>query len=123
MIFTVISISALLAGLVWWGIRSWEDEPGPAITTIIGALATFIVVMALIFHPISTMAEVEQFNSVKNTLESARLNIEISEFELAAIQQKVIEENKWLVASQYWAKHPLTNWFWPSEIAELELIK
>lgn len=123
MILTIISILVLVAGLVWLGFRSWEEEPGPIITTILGAIGTFIVIIVLIFHPISTRAEIEQFNSVKNTLESARLNIEISDLELAAIQQKVIEENKWLVASQFWANHPLTNWYWPKEISKLDLIK
>lgn len=123
MIFTVISILVLVAGLVWFAFRSWEGEPGPCITTIIGAFATFIVVIVLIFHPITTMAEIEQFNSVKGSLERARMNDQISEFELAAIQQKVIDQNKWLAASQYWAEHPLTSWFWPKEIVTLGLIK
>ncbi|MBA7678269.1 hypothetical protein ES703_86542 [subsurface metagenome] len=123
MIFTVISILVFVAGLAWFAFRSWEEEPGPCITTILGAIGTFIVVIVLIFHPIMTMAEIEQFNSVKGSLERARLNDQISEFELAAIQQTVIDQNKWLVASQYWAKHPLTNWFWPEEILKLELIK
>lgn len=123
MILTLIFILVLSAGLAWWAFHSWEEKGGPIFTTILGAIGTFIVVLALILHPISTRAEIEQFNSVKETLESARMNIEMSEFELAAIQQKVIEENKWLVASQYWAKHPMTNWFWPREILKLDLIK
>jgi len=123
MIFTVISILVLVAGLIWWGFRSWEEKAGPIVTTIIGGFATLIVVLAVIFHPISTGAEIEQFNSVKETLESAKMNTEISEFELAAIQQKVIDQNKWLANAHYWAKHPLTNWFWPREILKLELIK
>ena len=123
MIFTIISILVFVAGLAWWAFLSWEEKGGPIFTTILGAIGTFIVILALIFHPISTGAEIEQFNSVKDTLESARMNIEISEFELAAIQQKVIDQNKWLANAHYWAKHPLTNWFWPKEMLELDLIK
>ena len=123
MITTLIFILVLASGLLWWVFLSWEEKVGPIITTILGAIGTFIVILMLIFHPIATKAEIAQFNSVKETLESARLNDQISEFELAAIQQKVIDQNKWLANAHFWAKYPLTNWFWPKEILKLNRIK
>ncbi len=81
-----------------------------------------IVVFVLILNPILINAEILQFKSVGITLETARRNPEISKFELAAIQQKVVEMNKWLANAKFWAKHPLTNWFWPKEISRLEPI-
>jgi len=97
-----------------------------AIWAGIGAIFGIILVIALVSLPFvraSTTADVLGFNAVKQTLELARVNPDISEWELAAIQQKVVEQNRLLARAQYWATHPLTNWFYVPEILELEPIK
>jgi len=85
-----------------------------------------IFVVILIIVPISRMddlASIAGLRALEKTFNEARENSNISEFELAAIQQSVAEKNAWIASSQFWARHPLTNWFWHPDILGLEPIK
>ena len=107
----------------WEIFGHWHNEDGWA---ILGWCFIFILIVVLICLPlirISMKAEIVKFKSVQITLEEARQSESISEFELAAIQQKVVDSNRWLANAQFWKNHPLTKWFWPGEINELESIK
>ena len=108
---------AVVAYLLDWEIDGW------VFCGCIAALVSVVVVIFVFINPIGVQAEIIAFNETARTLEAARLNPNISPLELAAIQQKVIEMNQWLAGSQYWAKHPLTNWFWPKEIFKLKPIR
>jgi len=54
---------------------------------------------------------------------AARQNESISELELAALQQKIIEANKWLASTQYYRRLFWTNVFYPPVVLELEPIR
>ncbi len=96
--------------------QTYSDYSGWGIAGVFLAIA---VVVLLIVIPISHMdlnASLREFDAVNDSLVRARTNLDISQFEIAAIQQKVIESNKWLANAQYWANHPFSNWFYPSII-------
>jgi len=93
---------------------------------IFGTIFGTVLVLVLMLLPLiraGSAADVSGFNAVRQTLEVARASSDVSELELAAIQQKVVEQNRLLATAQYWARNPLTNWFYVREILELEPIQ
>lgn len=126
MILTLASFVILLAGIIFLIIG--EDGYGNMwgtglIFTVCGGVCAFALVCAILFNPICTKAEIVKLEAVKTTLDLARQTKQISSLELVTIQREVIELNKWLASSQFWAKHKLTNWFWPKEIFTVKPIK
>ena len=82
-----------------------------------------IALLVCLFNRADTIDMIQQFNAAQTTLSEARGNKDISAIELAAIQGDVIECNKWLADSQYWAKKPLTSWFVHPDVLRLRPIK
>ena len=117
----IIAVSLCVTTLVayrkkWYSASFWG---GLRVASVFALIVTVLVI------PISRteyISDIKEFQSVIDTLESAR-NGDIPDIELAAIQQEVIEMNKWLASAQFWAKHPLTNWFWHGDILKLEPIR
>jgi hypothetical protein len=119
--FVIFLIGYLLTRITH---ASYEARDFWGIGAILGGL---ILALILIIWGISRFGDIpagiKQFEATKETLVTARLNPNITPLELAAIQQKVIDANRWLASSQFWAKSPLTNWFWPKAIFALQSIK
>jgi len=68
-------------------------------------------------------ADMQGFESIRSTVETARVNGDISILESAAMQMKIIEANAWLASSKYWVNHPLVNWYRCKDILKLLPIK
>jgi len=86
----------------------------------------FFLVVSLITIGVSRLTvngEVREFMALQATVEAARQNAHISELELAALQQKIIEANKWLASTQYYRRMLWTNIFYPPVVLELEPIR
>ena len=80
----------------------------------------------LIWIPVSRMgitANIAEFKSVQETFSVARSSKDMSSLEIATIQRSVADQNAWLASSQYWAKNPLVNWYYPKSILALKPIK
>lgn len=120
-ILSLLAITALCLGI---HLLTDDDE---AIWGGIGFVALIILVLVVcLILPISRMevqADIRAFRSVGLSLETARANPDISEFELAAIQQEVIDANRWLAKAKYLVENPLINWFWVKDVIDLEPIK
>ena len=88
-------------------------------------LIVFFVVGATmgIIAQIEIPASVAEFKSVKMTVDTARLRGDISDYEIAAIQQKIIESNEWLARTKYIASIPLIGWAIKRFLRDLEPIK
>ena len=129
MIITLTAISLFLISLVILivGMKNvdniWDDTFGRALFATIMGMVLLFALIGLIVHPPTARANMAKFCSVQKSLDLLRPKPSVSSFEFLAIQQKVIKENEWLATSQFWAKHPLTNWFWPKGILELTPIK
>ena len=89
------------------------------------AAILFSAILALILTvgPSTDRGDIRAFLAVKKTAEVARTNPDITPYELAAIQVEIAQQNEALARRQYWAKHPLVNWFHAKEILELEPIR
>jgi len=89
---------------------------GEPVAVISGVVLVFILIP---FPPVfyGTKSEIMQFKSIKITVQNARNNgVNI---ENAAIQQKIIDANKWLANYQYW-NNTIFDIYIPDEIMELE---
>jgi hypothetical protein len=126
MILTLTAISFFLISLVILIILKIKGDVnlfGWGIFFVIMSVLLFAVLLFLTLDPTFHRAEIAEFNSVQEGLNLSRSNPNVNQFELVAIQQKVIEKNEWLAKAQFWTRHKLTNWFWPKEILELKPIK
>lgn len=101
----------------------WELLP---IGTVIGWAMLIFTILGLLMMPLvrlSINADIEGFLAIKQSIEEARANGDISEVELAALQHKVVEANQWLAVTQYQARLFWTWGFVPVRVLELEPIR
>ena len=84
----------------------------------------FVLFFMIVFQPIiyyTHVGEIVEFKSIQTTLETARQG-NYSPYEIAAIQQKVVDSNKWLANIQYW-NSTILEWYIPDEVDGLKPIK
>jgi len=90
-------------------------------------VALGILLVAVLFTlgvcRLAVNGDVREFLALKATVKAARQNEYISELELAALQQKIIEANKWLASTQYYRRLFWTNIFYPPVVLDLEPIR
>ena len=122
-ILSLLGISVLCFCIHWLLRNKRSYDCGWGVAGIVFGIIFAFTLIPVFPQRSAIRAEILKFKSVQTTLETARQNPVISELELAAIQQKVVESNEWLVCAQYWAKHPLVNWFWVQDVYDLEPIK
>jgi len=127
-----MGIILLLVGLLvvagialYFGRRFYKDwlEISAVVVGITVAFGLVVVCMVLPINRAVIRANIAQFQAVAATLETARTDEDISSFELAALQQKVIDYNAWLAYIQYWQRNGWVGWFNPEEIRDLKLLK
>lgn len=90
-----------------------------AIFSILGLLVAFTSILPI---RIGLNGDIQEFRSVQNTLAIARERGD--NFEKAAIQNSIVDTNKWLAKTQYYNKN---MWLWdiwiPDEVMKLEPIE
>ncbi len=104
---------------------SSESEIGEALGGVLITIFGIVFIISLVILPINRMgilAEIEQFKSVEETIEVAR-TADIDSYEKAAIQNKIIDSNKWLAKVKYYNGIYFINNFIPNEVDELTPIK
>ncbi len=121
----IISLSVLAAFFfLGWAIKGFGDDSiFWASCGIVFPVLLILVFLLLPFQLGGTRAWILSFEQTRQSLENARANKNISQLELAAIQQEVIKMNQALAGNKYWAKNPLTSFFWVKEMSELEPIR
>lgn len=128
MILTLIALGLTLIGLTMSLIARHNDEyewefGGWCGVVVFGIWLLFALGQVAVVKKIETDVYIIKFDTIRDTFETARTSTNISALELATIQRDVVERNVWLAKSKYWAKHPLTSWFWDKRIFEIEPIK
>lgn len=130
MIFTLISIGLIVLGFLFLLIASQKsswDEDGwimtGAILLVIGGILILCCFVAWSGKEMCANAYVVKYEAVQKTVDDARNNENITQFELAAIQQKAVEKNEHLAGLKYWAEHPLCNWFYSKKILQIQPIR
>ena len=120
MIFLLILFS--LTGLSFYLLYKFDDD----IFVLTSALLGFVVVIYCLLWPLgyaSSKANVKRYYALKETIAEARINKQISEFELAALQHKIIENNTNLAGIQYWNSLSITDLWITDEVDKLKPLK
>jgi hypothetical protein len=101
--------------------NSWIDD---LIVFLMGvfALLLCVAIFALPIEYYSAKSKIAEYKSVQTTLENARENKNANPYEIAAIQQKVVDSNKWLANKQYW-NDTILGWYIPDEVDDLKPIR
>jgi len=90
-------------------------------------VALGILLVAVLFTlgvcRLAVNGDMREFLALKATVEAARQNESVSDLELAALQQKIIEANRWLASTQYYRRLFWTNVFYPPVVLDLEPIR
>jgi hypothetical protein len=89
-------------------------------------LLSLFLFIGLVSIPINRMGvngEISEFKAVQTSLLNARENKGISQFEIAAIQQKVVDSNKWLASYKYYNSISIIEWWIPDSVDKLEPIQ
>ena len=116
--FALAAMYALWQRTRWYGVSSW------VVGLLVGlGILLAAVLLSLGLCRLTVNGEVRGFVALQATVEAARQNEHISELELAALQQKIIEANKWLASTQYYRRLFWTNVFFPPVVLELEPIR
>ena len=89
---------------------------------VVFSFLLYIAILALPIGYYSTKVKIVEFKSVQSTLENARENKNANPYEIAAIQQKVVDSNKWLANKQYW-NDTILGWYIPDEVDDLKPIR
>ena len=128
MILTLLCVFIVFLGLVFLAIHHAKSdysvwEMVATMTLVIGGMLLVVCLTAIVMRGLCADRHVRKFEAVQSTLDRARLNENISPFELAAIQQKVVEKNEELASMKFWVKHPLSNWFYSKKIFTIKPIE
>jgi len=89
----------------------------------LGILLAAVLLFLLGACRLTVNGKIREFLALEATVHAARQNESISELELAALQQKIIEANKWLASAKYYRRLFWTNVFYPPAVLELEPIR
>lgn len=118
LICSIVLILLFIVGLFLC--RTDSNELGFCISLLSGIM---IVGVAIIWSTnyYSNLANVEVYNSTKNTVEVSR-NKEISEVERAALTTKIIEVNEYLAKAKYWNRTFFEDMV-PDKLAELDYLE
>jgi len=90
---------------------------------VIFYLNIVLLMLLILFVPISRLnvnAGIQQFNSVKATIDSSRLKS--LDYETAALVIKIAEQNQWMVKVQYLNKTIFDIWI-PDAVENLQPIR
>lgn len=118
LILTILLV--MVIGGVYLMSKTRFDGIGFVLTIISGAILT----LALILLPASyysTKSDIQEYYSIKQTINEARQN-NISEVERAALTQKIVEVNQWLTSTKYW-NNSIFDIYYPDEIEDLKPLK
>ena len=96
------------------------DFDGGVILTLLSGCFLVVALAGFPVEHIQTKAEIVEYEATRQTLESARKNG--NDWELAAIQTRVIESNRWLLKKQYYNSTIFDIWI-PDAIDKVEIIK
>ena len=129
MIITILAVSIMFLGLVCLFIDKVRDKYEPdwaipgGILLILGGIVCLSLVAVMATNEMRADAYMAKFEAVRQSFEIARINEDINPYEIAAIQQIVAAKNEDLANCKFWAKHPLSNWFWSKRMLEIKPIK
>jgi len=124
-VMLIVAVPFVLAAMyALWQRKRWGGMSSGVVGLLVGlGILLAAVLLSLGLCRLTVNGGVREFLALKATVDAARQNENISELELAALQQKIIEANKWLASTQYYRRLFWTNVFYPPVVLELEPIR
>ena len=98
--------------------REWQ-----IMLCIAGGVTMLIALTLWPFVYLGGRESIKAFQTVEQSVINARANSNVTPMELAALQHKIIDANKWLAGQQYWNALPIFELYIPGTTDNLELIK
>jgi hypothetical protein len=114
----VIVVASLLGALL---LDSWDYELTQFLSGVMSIISGCVLVVALcvlVGNHVSAQAEVEKYNSLKDTIENSRTYG--SEVERASIVSEIADYNAKIASDRYWNNSIWFGAFIPEKLAELE---
>lgn len=99
---------------------SRKETVGELLSIVGGVLVFTLLALCSVVRFVAVPIEIQKHRSVRQTVERARADGET--LEDAALQQKVVEQNRWLAEQKWWRESDVW-YFIPPEIEEVEPIE
>ena len=114
LLLIILTVLSFGCGFLVYSMEDISDNTLVIIPGAICMISGILLLVALISLPVNRLAvraDIARLQSVQQTLDQARGNKDISEFELAAIQKEIIEVNANLAECQYYNKTMFGLWY------------
>ena len=122
----IVSLFAAMAicWIVFWILDAKnKDGSGFGAAGFFLGIIVLVVGVGMISDRVSTLGKIQEFKATAETVKIARDNPGISALELAAMQQKVIDSNRWLASKKWYHQNPFFSWFVPKSVMSLKPIR
>ena len=122
MIILIIISIIFAVGIGFWIFGRYSTKDNGMITTIIAGILIVVFLGAMSGVYYDTMSEINQYNAAVISIETARENANLNDYERAALTLKIITMNEWLANAQYW-NDSMWDEFIPDEVMNLQPVK
>ena len=116
----------LIAIGVWiFGNKNFGDYDAEDLGVLVSIISGILLIICLttmsaVYY--DTMSEINQYNAAVISIETARENDNLNDYERAALTLKIITMNEWLANAQYW-NDSIWDEFIPDEVMNLQPVK
>ena len=127
MIILLILTGIFLIGIGVWifGNKNFGDYDAEDLGVLVSIISGILLIICLttmsaVYY--DTMSEINQYNAAVISIETARENDNLNDYERAALTLKIITMNEWLANAQYW-NDSIWDEFIPDEVMNLQPVK
>ena len=127
MIILLILTGIFLIGIGVWifGNKNFGDYDAEDLGVLVSIISGILLIICLttmsaVYY--DTMSEINQYNAAVISIETARENDNLNDYERAALTLKIITMNEWLANAQYW-NDSMWDEFIPDEVMNLQPVK
>ena len=115
MLLLIILGILFCGGLVYQMFEDWGE--GGFMVSIISGILLIVCLISIPLQRIDIESNIAEYLATKETIETARQKG--NNFENAALQQKIIDQNKWLASVQYYNSTIFDLWI-PDQVMQLK---
>ena len=129
MILTLLALFILLIGIFCTIVYHRKDFSGEGwfmvalFSMVIGGVCFLLCIGQISTRELFAKSYIVKIEAVRETFQTARADKSMYPIENAAIQLKIADKNEWIKNAQFWARQPLTNWFWSKKTLEIKSIR
>lgn len=122
MIITLLSVTILIAGIIWHKYCSYDNELWAWVTAATGISATFICIMIILVVQLPRENDYEKKLYEKEVIEYRLENADRNIIGNELLYNDIVEFNNSLRTPKRYANSLWINWFYNADIASIEYI-